>query len=916
NYDVNFFSMGEGTIYVDIIAPKSETEAKEVIFEEVEVQSTTVAVMEAVNLFDEQPPVMQVDNDGDGNVDNEVTFTLLIEIDTVGETIGPIISVSNDLVSIGDVAINTSNSSTFTISNTGDEALDVISIESDNPLFTVEPVDFPIAPGYSVTVMIKLSPDTLGYLSTNITITSNAGNTQTLTINAEGTGVEEGSQSFLQIVSPIGGEKWKVGSRPVITWQQENVSDIKIEYSTDGGANWNLIVTDFDASTGYFEWTVPDEVSSECKVRISGITQPEIFVESEDNFSIIAEKFVNLLSPSDGDKLYEGIEYEIRWEYSGLSDLKIEYSSNEGDTWKEIVASTSASYGSYLWIVPDDLSINCQVKISDVNDSSIYSMNYDFFEIAKHLIQINHSSLTVAEENAPLTINTSISGDITIENIILYYDISGRRVFDNSIEFYTENEVDYSAVLPAGVFTAWGLEYFIIARDVNANEVRIPDNQGFHSISAQIKSITSPEIVYGGSEQNAYRMISIPLYFNISNVFNQLNGRLPIGQSGTDWRLFRFPAGIEGPEEYPDIQDFSPGKAFWLITKQDFQIKTAEGTTLQTDEPFTFSLEPGWNDIANPWMFEISWDDMDNPSNANIDVLYTYEGEWSDPINPPRTLESWKGYSVRNLENRTVIIKLQPLPIQVTEKPAVTQDGEIWKLTLKAIAGDAVDNANHLGIHEDAEIEWDKFDHVEPPPIGEYVSVSFPHHDWKLYPYDYTVDFRPLVSTLSWDFNVKTNIIQETVAIQLLGTENLPEKYSVQIFDLDMEYMFDNKYNSFSFVSGNGLTERHFRLIVNDSDEPEMEENISKPERYITAMCYPNPFNTQTTIRYKLSTSGKVIISVFNAVGQQVQVYDVGQKDQGTYEIVFDAANLTSGIYFYHVDAGYASITGKMLYMK
>ena len=72
----------------------------------------------------------------------------------------------------------------------------------------------------------------------------------------------------------------------------------------------------------------------------------------------------------------------------------------------------------------------------------------------------------------------------------------------------------------------------------------------------------------------------------------------------------------------------------------------------------------------------------------------------------------------------------------------------------------------------------------------------------------------------------------------------------------------------------------------------------------------------QTTIRYELSMMGKVNISVYNALGQHVKVYDLGQKNQGGHEYIFDASELTSGIYFYRVDAGYASVVEKMLYMK
>ena len=99
-------------------------------------------------------------------------------------------------------------------------------------------------------------------------------------------------------------------------------------------------------------------------------------------------------------------------------------------------------------------------------------------------------------------------------------------------------------------------------------------------------------------------------------------------------------------------------------------------------------------------------------------------------------------------------------------------------------------------------------------------------------------------------------------------------------------------------------------------NEQQPEQDGSTPEQFVTATSYPNPFNPQSTIRYKLLKPGKVTLSVYNAVGQKVQVYIIGHKDKGTHEFVFDASNLTSGLHIYRVDAGYTSATGKMLYMK
>ena len=109
-------------------------------------------------------------------------------------------------------------------------------------------------------------------------------------------------------------------------------------------------------------------------------------------------------------------------------------------------------------------------------------------------------------------------------------------------------------------------------------------------------------------------------------------------------------------------------------------------------------------------------------------------------------------------------------------------------------------------------------------------------------------------------------------------------------------------------VSENGISNKVIASI-----KTQVEDKISK---FVVNPPFPNPFNPRTTIRYELSMTGKVTISIYNALGQQAKVYDFGQKNQGVHEFVFDASELTSGIYFYRVDAGYASAVGKMLYMK
>ncbi|MHB9031188.1 MAG: T9SS type A sorting domain-containing protein, partial [Candidatus Latescibacterota bacterium] len=261
-----------------------------------------------------------------------------------------------------------------------------------------------------------------------------------------------------------------------------------------------------------------------------------------------------------------------------------------------------------------------------------------------------------------------------------------------------------------------------------------------------------------------------------------------------------------------------------------------------------------------------------------------------------------------------VVIRLIP-PKPTTGKDTPGTPPPLWKLNITAAAGLASDRANYIGVRADASDAWDAFDHAEPPVIGEYVSVAFPHTEWTRYPSDYTVDFRPPSGTLSWDFEVRTNIEHERVTVSLDGAELLPGGAAYEIIDRETGRKVESAGNSFSFDSGNGGV-RRFALTVRSAADPGRDTLPDKPGMFVTARAYPNPFNPQTILRYELPQPGTVTVTVFNSVGQMVRRFDLGRKEEGAHELVFEADGLTSGTYMYRVDAGYSSVIGKVLYMK
>jgi hypothetical protein len=95
-----------------------------------------------------------------------------------------------------------------------------------------------------------------------------------------------------------------------------------------------------------------------------------------------------------------------------------------------------------------------------------------------------------------------------------------------------------------------------------------------------------------------------------------------------------------------------------------------------------------------------------------------------------------------------------------------------------------------------------------------------------------------------------------------------------------------------------------------------VDENFSSVNSYSLSNNYPNPFNPSTTFRYSIPTQSKVIIKVYDMLGNEIATLMDEEKSVGTYELTWNAASLSSGIYFYQLKAGDFVNTKKMILLK
>jgi hypothetical protein len=95
-----------------------------------------------------------------------------------------------------------------------------------------------------------------------------------------------------------------------------------------------------------------------------------------------------------------------------------------------------------------------------------------------------------------------------------------------------------------------------------------------------------------------------------------------------------------------------------------------------------------------------------------------------------------------------------------------------------------------------------------------------------------------------------------------------------------------------------------------------VEDEEALPTEYTLEQNYPNPFNPTTTFRYSIPQTSKVVIKVYDILGNEIAVLMDEEKTVGIYELTWDASSLPSGVYFYQLRAGEYVNTKKMLLIK
>jgi Secretion system C-terminal sorting domain len=106
------------------------------------------------------------------------------------------------------------------------------------------------------------------------------------------------------------------------------------------------------------------------------------------------------------------------------------------------------------------------------------------------------------------------------------------------------------------------------------------------------------------------------------------------------------------------------------------------------------------------------------------------------------------------------------------------------------------------------------------------------------------------------------------------------------------------------------------KQFYKDEVFPSFKQTYNIPNQFRLYQNYPNPFNASTTIRFSTPIDAIIKINIYDILGRKVKTLLNEQRNAGAYEVNFNAARFSSGVYFYRIEAWGFIQTKKMILLK
>jgi hypothetical protein len=452
----------------------------------------------------------------------------------------------------------------------------------------------------------------------------------------------------------------------------------------------------------------------------------------------------------------------------------------------------------------------------------------------------------------------------------------------------------YQVLLDENWFDDLGLEFFFTVTDQASHEVITAPLSIHHEIDQAVIPVSG----FGGKMKD-YRIIAIPYMLEdmvIENMFEPALG----AYDKSKWRLVRY----QNTKNVDYLEGLSKtrmerGNGYWFNSSQEVLLqfgKAYVANNTQTN-PFLMTLQTGWNQIGNPYPFDIDWQVVLDHNGLGIGQVITYDPA-TISLSEQSTLKAFEGGFLWADEPVT-------FSIPVTAKEVASSGGRKsgktsrlhenengWFVPVTISQGGITNTTNGFGMHPNATDDKDRFDLPVVPRFIRYAEWKSSHPNLRM---ELSRDVVSMHNSYAWTIEVDHNST-ETVTIQWSG-ELIPDG-SLILVDVKEHVVIDMKnVNEYSFHGA----ARSFKIFFNLKPQQLPHEEI----RF--GIPYPNPAQQQVTIPYGFSTvPTRARLIVRSSSGVKVTDVIKSSEREGIQTVLWDLKTqsdqpVPSGVYFFEL---------------
>ena len=705
----------------------------------------------------------------------------------------------------------------------------------------------------------------------------------------------------INIISPNGTEAFPGSTSQNITWYSTNVANIKIEFTSNNGSSWATVASSVASSAGTYTWSVPNITSTQCRIRLSNAADANLYSTSVDTFSISpAVPTISISSPTGGESWASGTSHTITWSSANVANVALEFTTNNGSNWISINSSISAAAGTYTWNVPNNISTQCKVRISDVTDASLNSVSASTFSIT-------------AAPALSVTLTAPVGGESWSAGSTHNITWSSNSIANIKIEYSSDNGSSWNTVITSTVasnrYYGWTLPSLVSS----VCKVRISNaaDASLSSISAATFSITAPgagQSLY--LEENFISSSLVPVagtngWANVTGTnsgtqISYVDSNLTFGVYPTNTgKAVYFSTGATGKI----FKNFSYSASSAVYLAFLIKIPTAAQSftnhiigfgsgNMATTATYELKVYCKWNAITSSYNFGIGGSSATYSSNptsvpaqstalillkydlGNTADVYVFNNSNAYPYTIPATSEA----------HITGITAFVPSCVYLRSQST---------LTVSAI----VDGIRVSGDASPLPVELSLFD----------------------------VSVKENAVHLNWETKTEFNSAEFVIQRKCTGRET--EWESVARVPAHGTSFSPIRYNFIDNIAKAGSYTYRLKQIDNDGSFSYSEVKyvaVALPTTMKLSQNYPNPFNPSTVISYSLNNTACVTLELFSSTGEKIETLINTIQNPGSYNFTLnmESHRLTSGVYLYRMtcvditNSEIYSFSKKMLFLK